>query len=155
MDDIVDGTAKAAEPEPVAVPARRRRQLTKAESLRLLSEVPFGRVIFIHMTMPAVRPVNHIIDDGAIIIRTHLGAAVLDAIGMVVSYQADAIDLTDHLGWSVILHGYANAVTDPGTVARYERLLHPWVRGETSHVIRIAPEIVTGFELVKDITVTS
>lgn len=39
MGDIV----KAAELTPVAVPARRRRQLTKAESLRLLGEVPFGR----------------------------------------------------------------------------------------------------------------
>lgn len=151
MGDI----ARAAELEPVPVPARRRRQLTKAESLRLLGGIPFGRVIFIHMTMPAVRPVNHIIDGGAVIIRTHLGAAVLDAIGMVVSYQADAIDLTDHLGWSVILHGYARAVTDPDTVTRYEQLLHPWVHGEMNHVIRIAPEIVTGFELVKDITVTS
>lgn len=129
---------------------RQRRQLTRSRSLQLLSGAPFGRVIFIHMTMPAVRPVNHIIDEGTVIIRTHLGAAVLNAIGMVVSYQADAIDPTERLGWSVILHGYAHAVTDPDTVARYERLLRPWVRGEMDHVIRIAPEIVTGFELVGD-----
>jgi hypothetical protein len=111
--------------------------------------VPFGRVIFIYRTMPAVRPVNHVVDDGAVIFRTHLGAAVLDAIGMVVTYQADVIDPTSHLGWSVILHGYAHAVADPDTVNRYERLLHPWVRGEMDHVIRVDPEIVTGFELVR------
>ena len=129
---------------------RQRRQLTRAEALRLLGEVPFGRVIFIHRTMPAVRPVNHVIDHGAVIIRTHLGAAVLNAVGTVVTYQADVIDPTSHLGWSVILHGYAHAVTDPDSVDRYEQLLHPWVRGEMDHVIRINPEIVTGFELVKD-----
>ncbi|WP_291416031.1 pyridoxamine 5'-phosphate oxidase family protein [Actinophytocola sp.] len=129
---------------------RQLRQLTKAESLQLLTEVSFGRVIFTQNTMPAVRPVNHIIDDVAVIFRTHLGAAVLTTIGMIVTYQADAIDPDSHLGWSVILHGYAHAITDPDTVARYEQLLRPWVRGEMTHVIRIYPEIVTGFELVKD-----
>jgi hypothetical protein len=32
---------------------------------------------------------------------------------------------------------------------RILRRLHPWIRGEMDHVIRIDPKIVTGFELVK------
>jgi hypothetical protein len=132
------------------VEPRRRQTLTKEQALRLLSEVPLGRVIFTQNTMHAVRPVNHIIDDGAVIIRTHLGAAMLSAVGMLVAYQADAIDPEEHVGWSVIVTGYAWAVTDPDAVARYERLLRPWVAGEMDQVIRIDPEIVTGIELVKD-----
>lgn len=134
----------------MGVEPRRRRELTKEQSLRLLGEVPLGRVIFTQNAMPAVRPVNHIVDDGAVIIRTHLGAAVLSAVGMVVAYQADAIDPEEHLGWSVIVTGYARVVTEPDAVARYERLLRPWVDAEMDQVIRIDSEIVTGIELVED-----
>lgn len=118
--------------------------------MRLLGSVPLGRVIFTQNAMPAVRPVNHIVDDGTIIIRTHLGAAVLSALGMVVAYQADAIDPDEHLGWSVIVTGYAWAVVRSDALSRYENLLHPWVTGEMDHIIRIDPQIVTGVELVED-----
>jgi hypothetical protein len=142
MGEVADGACEYA---------RRRQALTKEQSLRRLGEVPLGRVIFTQNAMHAVRPVNHIVDDGAVIIRTHLGAALLSAVGLVVAYQADAIDPEEHLGWSVIVTGYARAVTEPDAVARYERLLHPWVAGEMDQVIRIDPEIVTGIELVKEL----
>ena len=44
--------------------------------------------------------------------------------------------------------GYARLIRDAGDVARYERLLRPWVSGEMDQVIRIHPELVTGYELV-------
>lgn len=132
------------------VEPRRRQALSRERSLELLSAAPLGRVIFTENAMHAVRPVNHIVDDGAVIIRTHLGAAVLSAVGMVVAYQADELDPIEHIGWSVIVTGYAWAVTDPDAITRYERLLRPWVTGEMDQVIRIDPEIVTGIELVKD-----
>ena len=125
-------------------------RLPEAKSLSLLAGVPFGRVVFSRDALPAIRPVNHIVDGGSIIIRTHLGAAVLSAIGMVVGYEADSIDPVTRTGWSVIVIGLAKRVVDVDEAARFEQELKPWVSGTMDHVIRIVPEMVTGFELVAD-----
>jgi len=127
------------------------RTLSEAESLRLLASAPFGRVVFSRDALPAVRPVNHVVDRGSIVIRTHLGAAVLSAVGMVVAYEADAIDPESRLGWSVIVIGVAKRIIDLDESARLDRVLKPWVRGTMDHLIRIVPEMVTGFELVADL----
>lgn len=126
------------------------RKLETKESLRLLGSVPFGRVVFSQNAMPAIRPVNHIVDNGAVVIRTHLGAAVLSSVGMVVAYEADAIDPETQLGWSVVMTGFAHRVRRPDDLLRYEEVLRPWVAREMSHVIRIQPESITGYELVED-----
>lgn len=127
---------------------RQLRALTTAESMRLLASVSFGRVVFSRKALPAIRPVNHLVENGAVIIRAHLGAAMLTSAGLVVAYQADAIDPETHLGWSVTVTGVARQVTEPDDVVRYEQLLQPWVIGDTHQVIRIHPDIVTGYELI-------
>lgn len=129
---------------------RRLIKLTRDESIRRLSGASFGRIVFTQQALPAIRPVNHAVDHGAIIIRTHLGAAVLSAAGMVVAYEADDIDPREHVGWSVIVTGLATRVHDSDDVARYERLLRPWVNGERNEIIRIQPELVTGYRLTQD-----
>ncbi|MCS7479366.1 pyridoxamine 5'-phosphate oxidase family protein [Umezawaea endophytica] len=125
-------------------------ELPEATSLRLLAGVPFGRVVFSRDALPAIRPVNHVVDRGSIVIRAHLGAAVLSSVGMVVAYEADSIDPVTRQGWSVIVVGVAKRVDDPDEVARLDEVLKPWVRGTMDHVIRIVPEMVTGYELVVD-----
>lgn len=126
---------------------RRFTALSPTRSLRLLADAAIGRVVFTERALPSVRPVNHLVDNELIIIRTHLGAAVLDSVGMVVAYEADEIDPRTHTGWSVIATGIARQVHDPDDVARYERTLRTWVAGEKSQVIAIQPEIVTGYLL--------
>src|SRR5690349_16567976 len=72
---------------------RELRRLSREESLRLLSDAAMGRVVFTQHALPAIQPVNHVIDDGDIIIRTHLGAAItlaVDGHDAVVAYEADA-----------------------------------------------------------------
>jgi nitroimidazol reductase NimA-like FMN-containing flavoprotein (pyridoxamine 5'-phosphate oxidase superfamily) len=127
-------------------------ELPAAEALRLLAGVVWGRVVFSHQALPAVRPVNHILDDGHIVIRAHSGAAVLDPAGSgaVVAYEADQLDETDRTGWSVIVTGTATLVRDPDQLARYERLLQPWMDGAMENVVRISPDIVTGFRLTRE-----
>lgn len=128
---------------------RRLTELPRAESMRLLASVPLGRVVFTHQALPAIRPVNHLVDGGEIIIRSHPGAAVVSAAehadGVVVAYEADAFDHATRTGWSVIVTGIARLIHDPGAVIGYERALRPWVAGDMSQLIRIHPEIVTGY----------
>ena len=78
---------------------------------------------------------------------TILSAEVAPA-GAVVAFEADELDAAERLGWSVIITGVARLVTDPRDIERFQARLHPWVAGTMDQVIRIRPEIVTGFELV-------
>lgn len=130
-------------------PAARMVPLAADRAMELLSGVSLGRVVFSHQALPAVRPVNHIVDDGAVVFLSHSGAAILGPAGSgsVVAYQADRIDEENHTGWSVVVTGTASLVRDPDELARYGRLLMPWIAAETHHVVRISADIVTGFRL--------
>ncbi|MFG2969454.1 pyridoxamine 5'-phosphate oxidase family protein [Streptomyces sp. NPDC048288] len=142
---------------PAPVPgARRSVELDGVEAMRLLGSVSLGRIVFTRQALPAVRPVNHVLVDGDIVIRTHEGAALTsrarqaDGTGVVVAYEADVIDPDTHLGWSVVVTGYARLVTDPRELARYETLLRPWLDRTMEHAVRIHPDLVTGIALVAD-----
>lgn len=99
--------------------------------------------------MPAIRPINHIVDDGAVTVRTHLGAGMRNGKSVVVADEADDIDPTERLGWSVIVTGLATTIRGRDQVTRYERLLRPWVNGIASDFIRIEPELVTGYQFAE------
>jgi Pyridoxamine 5'-phosphate oxidase len=129
---------------------RRSVELDSAEALRLLGSVSLGRIVFTRYALPTVRPVNHVVDRGEIVVRTHEGAALTSHArgaggpGVVVAYEADAIDPDTHLGWSVVVTGYARLVTDPRELARFQDLLHPWVQQTMDYAVRIHPDLVTG-----------
>ena len=139
-------------------------ELTAGECWQLLASVPIGRVVFTHRAMPAIRPVNHLVEGRTIIIRTHLGAAIASRAAMagaavpagrgaeepgsVVCYEADQIDPARHTGWSVIVTGLARLVTDPGAIARYADTLEPWMAGDMNQIVAIEPRFVSGIRLV-------
>ncbi|MGD0698782.1 MAG: pyridoxamine 5'-phosphate oxidase family protein [Trebonia sp.] len=136
---------------------RRTIDLTEDECWKLLSGASIGRVVFTQHAMPAIRPVNHLIDARTIVIRTHLGAAIAtvatraasgNEAGTVVCYEADDLDPDRHTGWSVIVTGLARLVRDPGLVERYAKRLEPWVVGDMDHVVTIEPRFVSGIRLV-------
>ncbi|MFF7550043.1 pyridoxamine 5'-phosphate oxidase family protein [Streptomyces canus] len=141
---------------PASAGPRRRIDLGSAEALRLLGSVSLGRIVFTLHALPTVRTVNHVLDGGDIVIRTHEGTALTsytqqaDGPGVVVAYEADDIDATTHLGWSVVVTGYARPVTDPVELDRYQAMLEPWVEQPMDHAIRIRPELVTGVLLTTD-----
>lgn len=143
----------AAAPPPVR--PRQSIDLTEEECWSLLGGVSLGRIVFTKRAMPAIRPVNHIVDDHTIIIRTHLGASIVhraaeedEGSGAVVCYEADALDPVRHTGWSVIVTGLARLVTDPARAADYSQKLEPWVKGEMDQVVSIEPRFVSGIRLV-------
>jgi hypothetical protein len=133
---------------------RRLEELSARESMRLLATVSVGRVAFTARALPAIRPVNHLIDGDYIIIRTDgqasISATLQSGPGSVVAYQADVIGSADHLGWSVTVVGIAHRVIDPGEAAPYRRALRPWVTGTKDQVLAIHADLITGFRLVPD-----
>ncbi|SFE27099.1 Pyridoxamine 5'-phosphate oxidase [Streptomyces mirabilis] len=146
-------TAEGVRPTAGGPQGLRTVELDGAQALRLLGSVSLGRIAFTQHALPTIRPVNHIVDDGVIVIRTHEGAAMTsrtleaDGSGVVVAYEADDIDPDTHLGWSVVVTGYAHLVTDTGELARYQELLRPRVRQTMDYAVRILPDLVTGLLL--------
>lgn len=135
--------------------AREVVELKRAEAMRLLASVSYGRVVFTHDALPAIRPVNHLVDAGCVIVRTRVSAKVSTAVrsatdgGVVVAYEADDLDPRRRLGWSVVVIGRAHTLANPDQIARYEQLLQPWVN-KADTVIAIEPEIVTGIRIAAD-----
>ena len=120
--------------------------LSPEECVQLMGSVPVGRIVYTRQALPAVELVNFALVDGDIVIRTSAEGKLAAATrGAVVAFEADAVDLEGHVGWSVAIVGQARAVTDGEEIRDLERVaLKSWVPGTGSHFIRISPTIVNG-----------
>ncbi|MET8808379.1 pyridoxamine 5'-phosphate oxidase family protein [Streptomyces sp. NPDC004546] len=127
------------------------RELGRHECLRLLATAPIGRIVYTRKALPAVVPVNFGLDaDGAVLLRTSMASELARAVdGAVVAFEADAADVETHSGWSVVVTGRAETVTDAAEAARLERIgPRSWAPSPEEVFVRIEPELVTGRELV-------
>ncbi|HEY8454441.1 MAG TPA: pyridoxamine 5'-phosphate oxidase family protein [Actinopolymorphaceae bacterium] len=117
-----------------------------AECLRLVSKAPIGRVIFTDQALPAVQPVNFLLDGDSVIFRTGAGSKLASAArNSVVAFEVDEIDPGQHRGWSVTLIGHAEIVTDQEDRDRLIRLpLRGWRADEDNHLVRIRIEVIRG-----------
>lgn len=147
-------TAAATSAATAALGPSRAVAVGRDEALRLVGSVPFGRIVFTEHALPAIRPVNHVFNGRDIIIRTHEGAALTNAasapaprLGVVVAYEVDRLDPQTRAGWSVVVTGYAEVVADPAETERYRKLVRPWVGGSMDVVVRITPDLVSGYRL--------
>ena len=134
--------------------ARRLKETTRDQAMRLLGSVQVGRIGFTSRALPAIRPVTHILDKGHLIIRSLGDPAITNAAsterGVVVAYEADDIDVVSGSGWSVLVVGLARLIEDPQEAARYRQELRALEPGGTGPLIRIYPELISGFELVSE-----
>ena len=125
--------------------------LDESECMRLVAGARIGRVAVTIGAVPAVFPVNFAVLDGAIVFRTDTGTK-LDAATRkaVVAFEVDDLDPPYHEGWSVLVVGVADELTDPGLLHRAEALpLAPWAPGTRDHVVRLQPEFVSGRRIVQ------
>jgi hypothetical protein len=120
--------------------------LSREQCLRLVGQVPVGRIVYTLQALPAVELVNFAMSDGDIVIRTDSGGKLAAATrGAVVAFEADSVDAAAHAGWSVTIVGYSRAVTDGEEIDRLEQVgLVPWAPGKRDHFIRISPTFVNG-----------
>lgn len=122
------------------------QELTRDESLALLSTVPVGRLVFTERALPAIVPVNFLLDHGEVVVRAGTTSSLTAAVrGAVVAFEADDFDRESRQGWSVTVTGRAAEVRDPVKLARLSELpLLPWVGGRLDHFIVIPLELITG-----------
>ena len=120
--------------------------LGREECLRLLGSAVIGRLGLSSGALPVVLPVNFLLDDDRILIRTSPGTKLDRALaGAVVAFEVDDVEPFGHSGWSVLVTGTATTVDDAEELSRIQRLpLAHWAPGAAEHVVAISVELVTG-----------
>ena len=121
--------------------------LSRDECMRLLASSRVGRIGLTSSALPVVLPVNFTVWRDAIVVRTTAGTK-LDAAARsaVVAFEADETDRVERGGWSVVVTGVAEKVTDPDDIAELRAAdagTAPW-SAEGDHFIRISTEIISG-----------
>jgi uncharacterized protein len=120
------------------------------ECLRLLSQVPVGRVGFAVDGEITVLPVNHAVDGESVVFRSAAGSKLTAAAGQdAVVFEADDYDALSQTGWSVVVNGRAEPVYDEAEIQVLESAhLATWPDGvDRPYWIRIRPSSVTGRRL--------
>jgi nitroimidazol reductase NimA-like FMN-containing flavoprotein (pyridoxamine 5'-phosphate oxidase superfamily) len=122
--------------------------LTHDECMALLETQPVGRLAVVAGRYPFVVPVNFAVDHGIIVFRTGPGTKLDAASHQNVAFQVDEIDPVQRSGWSVLVTGMAEVVTDrhdDGLSQRSHDLpIDPYEGGEKDRWVRILPSSVTG-----------
>lgn len=100
---------------------------------------------------PDILPVNYAIDRKTLVFRTAPGKK-LDAIGRGerVVFEVDDVEPGWRRGWSVVLRGFAEHVTDAEERARLDALpLTSWDPTPKSDYVRISTTMVSGREITQ------
>lgn len=120
-------------------------ELSRQECLSLLATAPFGRLVLTVGALPAVLPVNFVLDPAGIVIRTGEGSSASLADGAVVAFQADSIDTERRSGWTVTVVGRAALVRDELQRSRLAALpLRPWAPGRRNTFVVVDVGLVDG-----------
>jgi nitroimidazol reductase NimA-like FMN-containing flavoprotein (pyridoxamine 5'-phosphate oxidase superfamily) len=131
-------------------PARKTmHNLTVPQCFDLLAKHNLGRLAFVAKVgvMPLIIPVNYVVDEDTLVFRSDPGSKLTAAIrGAPVAFEVDGgYDENNQTGWSVVVHGHAEEVTDPTELDRLEQLpLTPWSPGPKSHYVRVRPGQING-----------
>jgi len=137
--DLPPGTGRAARhPELIELSAEEcRTRLSRHGVGRIAMDTPDG---------PIIVPLNYTVIDGAVMFRTAPDAVPATAVGAYVAFEVDHIDEALSQGWSVLIRGFARAVTDPDAVRRLTELAYsgPWAGGERDVWVRLDPAETTG-----------
>ena len=146
--------AGAAESEQPTRRAAEVIELSRPECLRLLATTSFGRVV-VNMPgwdHPLIRPVNYLFDQSSqsVLLRSAPGSKLYAVLHSAwAAFEIDGIDPADRVGWSVIVLGVSEEVTDTAELRRIEALgVEPWAPGHKGHWIRIRANTVSGREIV-------
>jgi uncharacterized protein len=127
--------------------------LSRAECLGLLASHSFGRLaVSMGERAPVLRPVNYLFDElsKAVVFRTAVGSGFQALLRSAeATFEIDGIEEHARTGWSVIMSGVADEVTDRDEISRLDGLaLDSWAPGHKAHWMRIRASTVSGRRIV-------
>jgi nitroimidazol reductase NimA-like FMN-containing flavoprotein (pyridoxamine 5'-phosphate oxidase superfamily) len=121
-------------------------ELTEHDCMERLSQHTAGRVGFMAGDGPQILPVTYQYRNGSVIFRT---SPVGPLAGLVrrtsVAFEIDNIDEENKSGWSVLVLGFAEALTDDYLLtSAWETGPVPWADGVRNLFIEIKPRRISG-----------
>lgn len=128
-------------------------ELDAAACMQLLQTTPVGRLAFTgEDSRPTILPVNHVVADGDIYftsapgMKLDLAERLADA---PVAFEVDDFSARDRTGWSVLVRGRIEPVTDAVRRAHLDRTGHEaWVSEPEKHSwVRVIVDEITGRRL--------
>jgi uncharacterized protein len=129
-------------------------ELDRPECLRLLGTTVIGRIVVsvTEWDHPVIRPVNYVFDEASqsVLIRSALGSKLHALLRSAkAAFEIDGTDPAGRVGWSVIILGVAEEITNPSELRRIEGIgLEPWAPGHKGHWIRVRANTVSGRRIV-------
>lgn len=128
--------------------------LSPAECASHLASEPLGRLGVIVDGRPEIFPINYTYDEssGHIVFATNARTKLAAALNWPwVAFEVD--DLTDHVtgdGWSVLVVGHAENLTDADQIARASTgRVATWATGDHVRWVRIVPDKITGKQFTR------
>lgn len=126
--------------------------LSREECLKLLASQALGRLAVADHGYypPHIVPVNFIVDDDHVLFRSDDGLKFKLSVlaEHSVSFEADSVAPTGHMGWSVVVQGRAELMTDEEAEAvPLGEWLRPLAPGEKPQWVRIVPYTIAGRRL--------
>jgi nitroimidazol reductase NimA-like FMN-containing flavoprotein (pyridoxamine 5'-phosphate oxidase superfamily) len=124
----------------------RLRNLSRSECLVLLQQAQVGRIGYVVDGLAVILPVNFVLFHEDIVFCTAKGGTLAWlSTRQRVAFEVDESRSADQEGWSVLVHGSASEVTDPGQLeALRGSPLRSWVRSPDDHWVRIRIEAISG-----------
>lgn len=121
-------------------------ELTASTCRQLLAEHTVGRVGFDSDGGSVIFPVNYQLVDDAIVFRTSPAGTLAQLRRRTsVAFEVDGIDEGGHRGWSVLVSGFAEVVTNDHQLAQlWQTGPVPWARGTRNLFVAIRLDSVTG-----------
>jgi uncharacterized protein len=144
----------AAQSEPSTPPATEMLELDRPECLRLLAATSIGRIAVsvTEWDHPVIRPVNYVFDESSqsVLLRSALGSKLHALLRSArAAFEIDGIDDAGCVGWSVIIVGVCEEITDARELRRIERLgLESFAPGHNGRWVRICANVVSGRRIV-------
>jgi uncharacterized protein len=122
-------------------------ELDEEECYRLLRShvVRVGRVAFTDGDTVMILPVNYQVHRNGVVFRTDPGSKLSAAMdGQPLGFEVDEVDAAWHEGWSVLMQGHGELVTDAEELEQIDATgLWAWA-GLSSHTVRFVPTRITG-----------
>ncbi|MEV7011525.1 pyridoxamine 5'-phosphate oxidase family protein [Streptosporangium sp. NPDC051022] len=152
IEELLGGTAGLPPGHGPAAAHPRLEKLDADECLRLISPGGVGRIALDTPTGPLILPVNYVMHDNAVLLRTAFGGPLdenlrtgVKGVDFKVAFEVDHIDDVNRRGWSVLVRGAAHRVsTERERAAVTAADVEPWAGGDRELYIRIVPVEISG-----------
>jgi nitroimidazol reductase NimA-like FMN-containing flavoprotein (pyridoxamine 5'-phosphate oxidase superfamily) len=119
-------------------------ELNRETCFALLASQHVGRLV-IPGGKGFVAPVNYLVVGESLVFRSDAGSHAASADGHTMMFEVDALNEEHHAGWSVVIRGRLQDVTDSAaTDVDLRERLEPWAPGPKDRWLRVNVDEMTG-----------